>query len=240
MDLNFSKVKLEHQDAFKALIQDYNQSIKVLAVFGYGSYFSGNYHVNSDIDLVVLSDSTRYEKKLTDDGLLFEVFNIGFKRLRFLLDKYNECYVPAIYSSEIIYDPFGAAQKLKNLANIKYDNKPPYYHTDRVINILRSKIRTFIFDMKDSISDTMLFTLLLHQLILLVYKVLCFQFKEWGKGEKNMFMHIDNMSPSIYLQIKECFNAQENYQKMILSENLVTKVLAPFGGILALDELLVC
>jgi predicted nucleotidyltransferase len=240
MRLNTNSIAQAHIDDFTALISEYEQILPIAAIFGYGSYFSGNFQKNSDVDLLILSNSKCYEKKLTQKGLLFEVFHIGIPRFRHMLDNYHPCYVPAIAGSEIIYDAAGVALKVKELANNRYLHKPPYYRDSKAINILRSKLRTIIADMRDTVSDLMLFNLYQHQLILLIYKVLCFHHQVWGKGEKQMFTHIKSLSPILYEQIKQSLEVRDNHEKMQLSEYLVITTLAPYGGILALDERLIC
>ncbi|MFT6834276.1 MAG: hypothetical protein ACJA0H_000304, partial [Francisellaceae bacterium] len=85
----------------------------------------------------------------------------GVEKFATILKNFDECYVPAMANGTIVYDPNQLAIEVINAAKIIYQKGPrDFLKNTMFMNKLRSRARTNLLDMKDSISNPILFNVL--------------------------------------------------------------------------------
>lgn len=109
----------------------YKENQKVLGIFFYGSYLTGHYNENSDIDLHIIFDNSDKEHLIRGnkviDGIRIEYFEKPINDLYLSVDNdyenQNNAFLSIIGTSMIIYDTNNELKKLQEYTKDKFFDK---------------------------------------------------------------------------------------------------------------------
>ncbi|NDL01202.1 nucleotidyltransferase domain-containing protein [Photorhabdus bodei] len=104
------------KECLKEIVEKIKREEKVLAILGYGSYFTGKYkNGSSDIDLLIIhgSEIDLFRKKVVYREVEFELRYMAEKSLVKLLSHKHGPTIKHMLDSEIIFDNKNIARELK-------------------------------------------------------------------------------------------------------------------------------
>ncbi|WP_077339711.1 nucleotidyltransferase domain-containing protein [Pseudocolwellia agarivorans] len=239
MPQNLVNIPTSHVNLFHKLLIELNRDITIEAIIGYGSFFQKENSKNSDIDIVVLTKRSIHQKKLLQiEKQDFEVFYFGVEKFATILKNFDECYVPAMANGTIVYDPNQLAIEVINAAKTIYRKGPRDLLKDTMfMNKLRSRARTHLLDMKDSVSNPILFNVCHYRLLFIIYRLICMQYKEWERSPKKMFDHVALLSTHLHDMLIISLSNINHKTRVEASEKLIEELLAPHGGLLQPNEI---
>jgi predicted nucleotidyltransferase len=233
--LDTTDVSVPHKAAFDKLIARF-EHLDIFAIFGYGSYFTGNYGPNSDIDIYLVTRSSSYERfQINIDGLKFEVTHVGGKRFQSMIENGATAVINGLHRSSILYSKPGVAHRMVELANERFYAGPIEYETPHFDIQIRSRTGTILDDLRDA-SDMVSINILSSQLVNACFTVLCFRFGLWKLGSKYLIQQTNMVAPEIGQLMSDLISTSEHELIQSIAEKLVEETLAPIGGLLKPGE----
>ena len=233
--LDYTDIMPSHCAAFDKLVSCF-EGQDIFAIIGFGSYFTGDFGPNSDIDIFLISRSSSYERvQVNIDGLKFEVTHVGGKRFQSMIEKGAGAVITGLHRCSVLHSKPGVADRMLEMAIQRFKAGPTEYEDPHYDIQIRSRAGTILEDLRDA-NDQVSTHILTAQLINACFTVLCFRFGLWKRGSKYLMQQTNSVAPEIGQLMSDLMTTAEPETIQSTAETLVEKTLAPIGGLLKPGE----
>lgn len=233
--INHLLVQAQHQAAFESVLNRF-LPMEIFAIIGYGSYFTGHYSDNSDIDIFVITRSMVYERtQFYENGLRFEITHVGGKRFMGMLKKGNAAAINGVVRGAVLFEKADFAQKIVHTAQQIHSEGPPEFKAPDMATQIRSRVGTIYEDLQDA-RDISISRIIAVQLVNACFNAVCFQHSLWKLGSKYLLEQTHQVEPKVAQLMQAMLSSDSISHTLNHAHALVQYTLSPLGGPLAPQE----
>lgn len=229
-----------HKPIFDKLFARLEVDYDIASIIGFGSYFNPTKNYFGDIDLIFLVNNVVYEKFFTFiDGFEYDVTLINKDICRRKLNIGHQFFLRSFQESVIIFDQYSYALTYKKLADAKVKALSLKPGNDKLIMLLRSRVRTLLLDLEDNIDNDAVFELIFCSLVCCLRDAACLIYGGLATTyAKNALTELSTHKPEAATMIETALLSDSNAHKFTVSRSVSLDILYPVGGLLKHDEVI--
>jgi len=228
---------MKYIDLAKKVATEMSHDKNVLAVLLYGSVARGHDNTNSDIDLLVLTQSYQLQKRQAYRGeVRIEFLEIHEDFLKDFIEKEEVPILRALSEGIVLA---GCEPKMKDymsMARERLDASPKNEKLDSLDyqTYSRSILTEAYKDLLEA--DTLVFNYMSSNLVTSLIPLLYHQSGQWLKNSRQLLPYLKTFRPDAYGLIASLLDQSHSLTDRISSaEKLVLLALEPYGGMLDCD-----